>query len=564
MNHPAAGPAGPHGVVFDLDGTLLDSWQVHEHCLREAVHQVTGSPPGRVGLWRAQRPTDLATLGELVGADRAEQALLAYHTFLTRELTIRHVLPMPGVEAALAGLRARGIPVGVCTGRSREDAQALLKAARLDIPLLVARQDAPPKPAPDALLLALRRLGPAHHDVLFVGDSEWDRSQGRAAGVRTLIVGRAGLPDELAAASWPAGTHPAAAAVSSSAPNPHWESDMEISTGNSRPADAPAGEGPIAVLDLAQAHDPAGRARLATRIREVCEDLGAFLVVGHGIPDQVVTGVRDATAALFGGPERFAAELAVDPDDPLQRGLVAGRIEPLLAFTVNSLGESGRAARLPEDVPAALTAPNKWPRIPGFATAYRAYLAEVRRLADQLMELFALSLDLPEDWFRSGFTPDMSGLSANWYPAPAPGGTSGLLKLAHRDWSSLTVLHRDQAATGLQVLDRDGAWHEVPLVPGAFVINVGDLMAHWTGGRWHSAVHRVAGPPAGHPAGDRFSLAYFHQPGPATIVTPLAGPGDPVAGHAYRRVRVDDYFAAKRRLARAYERLVASSDRRRP
>ncbi|WP_329571927.1 isopenicillin N synthase family dioxygenase [Kitasatospora sp. NBC_01266] len=331
------------------------------------------------------------------------------------------------------------------------------------------------------------------------------------------------------------------------------------------PADAAAGEGSITVIDLADAHDAVGRVRLAARIRAVCEDLGAFLVVGHGIPDQVVRGVQDAAAALFGGPERFAAGLAVDPEDPLLRGLIAGSIEPLLAFTVNSLGEPGMDARLPEDVAAALTTPNKWPRIAGFTEAFGAYWAAMRRLADQLMELFALSLDVPEGWFRPSFTPDMSSLTANFYPATAPaesgGSTADLLKIAHRDWSSLTVLHRDQGAAGLQVLHRDGAWHEVPVVPGSFVINVGDLMTHWTSGRWHSAVHRVVGPPVGRPPRDRLSIAYFHQPGPAAVVTPVVGPAGPGTGAAYRRIRVDEYFAAKRRHARAVERLITSSAR---
>ncbi|MDH6145160.1 HAD superfamily hydrolase (TIGR01509 family) [Kitasatospora sp. GP30] len=212
MNRAAAAPAGPRGVVFDLDGTLLDTWQIHEHCLREAVRDLGGSAVGRVRLWRAQRPTDLATLGELIGAEHAEEALLSYRAALARELTVRQPRPVGGVEAVLVGLRSHGVPVGVCTGRSREDAQTLLTAARLDVPLVVARQDAPPKPSPEALLFALRRLSLEKQDALFVGDSEWDRAQGHAACVRTLIVERAGLPAELAAARWPPGTHPAAAA----------------------------------------------------------------------------------------------------------------------------------------------------------------------------------------------------------------------------------------------------------------------------------------------------------------------------------------------------------------
>jgi isopenicillin N synthase-like dioxygenase len=49
---------------------------------------------------------------------------------------------------------------------------------------------------------------------------------------------------------------------------------------------------------------------------------------------------------------------------------------------------------------------------------------------------------------------------------------------------------------GLEVLDPGGAWTGVEPVPGAFVINLGDLMARWTNDRWRSTLHRVVDPPS--------------------------------------------------------------------
>lgn len=65
----------------------------------------------------------------------------------------------------------------------------------------------------------------------------------------------------------------------------------------------------------------------------------------------------------------------------------------------------------------------------------------------------------------------------------------------------------------MEILTPDGAWTPVPPIPGAFVINIGDLMAQWTNDRWISTLHRVVNPPPD--AGGlerRQSLAFFHQP----------------------------------------------------
>jgi isopenicillin N synthase-like dioxygenase len=92
--------------------------------------------------------------------------------------------------------------------------------------------------------------------------------------------------------------------------------------------------------------------------------------------------------------------------------------------------------------------------------------------------------------------------------APEP----GQLRLgAHTDYGSLTLLYQDETPGGLQV-HRDGVWRDAPIVPGTFVVNIGDLMSRWTNDRWVSTLHRVQNPAQGRWDVPRLSIPYFHQP----------------------------------------------------
>ncbi|MCG6495358.1 HAD family hydrolase [Kitasatospora sp. A2-31] len=181
----------PAGVVFDLDGTLVDSWALHLRCLRRSLHAVGLPEPSAARLAAAQRPTDAQTLAVLVPPDLLDEAARGYDRELRRLLAEEPAerLAMPGARETVAALRTAGLALGICTGRSRAHAQALLDASGLPIGLTVAREDAAhPKPAAEGLLLALRRLGLAPGRAHYVGDSPADARQGAAAGVPTLLL----------------------------------------------------------------------------------------------------------------------------------------------------------------------------------------------------------------------------------------------------------------------------------------------------------------------------------------------------------------------------------------
>jgi isopenicillin N synthase-like dioxygenase len=88
----------------------------------------------------------------------------------------------------------------------------------------------------------------------------------------------------------------------------------------------------------------------------------------------------------------------------------------------------------------------------------------------------------------------------------------------HTDYGMVTLLAEDSTG-GLSVCRRDGRWVAVHADADQLIVNIGDMLAHWTGGRWTSTMHR-----AGNPENvDRYSIPFFVNPGFHVTVEPLFG-----------------------------------------
>ena len=135
-------------------------------------------------------------------------------------------------------------------------------------------------------------------------------------------------------------------------------------------------------------------------------------------------------------------------------------------------------------------------------------------LAARIMRVFAVALKLPEDYFAGVIDRPVSALRALNYPHPTVPPQPGQLRAgAHTDYGSLTILLPEAKSGGLQIFTPEQEWRPVPPVPGAFIINIGDLMALWTNDRWVSTLHRVVNPaPDAKGSTRRQSFAFFHQP----------------------------------------------------
>lgn len=282
---------------------------------------------------------------------------------------------------------------------------------------------------------------------------------------------------------------------------------------------------PLIDISSARSGDKRQRQAVADAIGRCCETSGFLLLAGHSVPDAVIEDVNRALREFFSLPRDVKEQIGADPADPLARGFsCAGK----LAAT-NDGADRAAEHESPDHVEKFVYIPlgnpegfdgngwtdervsvaERWPEVPGFRAAYQRYYDEMAVLAGELSRLFALALGLREDWFDTLIDRHNSNLMANHYPADdQPAGHIRLSR--HSDWGNLTILLQDESQSGLQVLNDHGEWLDVPVVPGSFVINIGDLLARWTNNRWVSTVHRVVS--TGAPTAERFSLPFFHQP----------------------------------------------------
>jgi len=102
-----------------------------------------------------------------------------------------------GARETLQAVRALGLPLAIITRNSRASLAAVCRRLDIRVDLLVAREDAPPKPDPACLLYAAERLGVPIESLLMVGDFRHDMVAGRAAGAMTVLLTNGRTP------SWP-------------------------------------------------------------------------------------------------------------------------------------------------------------------------------------------------------------------------------------------------------------------------------------------------------------------------------------------------------------------------
>ena len=180
----------PYAVLFDLDGTLIDSIGLLLECVR---HTFEGRDPAPTDEeWIAGIGTPLRKqLAEYVSSDQETEALISRYRSYQRLHHDRLTSAFPGVVETLTELDRRGHPMGVVTSKSNEMMDmGLAYVGLLDFMKTRIGMDSCKihKPDPFPVKLALEELGYSPHEAVFVGDSPHDILSGNGAGVTSIAA----------------------------------------------------------------------------------------------------------------------------------------------------------------------------------------------------------------------------------------------------------------------------------------------------------------------------------------------------------------------------------------
>ena len=276
----------------------------------------------------------------------------------------------------------------------------------------------------------------------------------------------------------------------------------------------------VPVIDIGGIRSDACGEAAACAVAQIalaCREWGFFQIVNHGVDHELIRRTWQQTRAFF------AQAVAT------KGGVLRTRENPW-GYYNNELTKNQRDKKeifdyTTDGIDPIYAAQNRWPdEEDEFRNTMREYLAACTRLALTLLEAFCVGLDLPADFMLRDFAGNHTGfVRLNYYPVadPLAGATIEHQPQAdlgihhHTDAGAITILLQDDVS-GLQVY-RDGFWHDIPPVPGAFVINTGDMMQVWSNDIYPAPIHRVLAMDAE----ERYSIPFFLNPSAATRISPL-------------------------------------------
>lgn len=274
----------------------------------------------------------------------------------------------------------------------------------------------------------------------------------------------------------------------------------------------------IPVVDLSGSVDAYAHA-----VIDAVESIGFVAVTGHGVAQSQIDAMRTLLVDLFDLSDGVKVDQAITRSN--YRGFI-----PLGFFTPNRDDPDAPApdayegfkvhrevsADNPVCAQSEIYGPNRWPpQLPKMADIVLDYWAGCDRLATQLLAIFEDALGLAEGDLQQRFEHPVTNMTLLHYPPTEPDENRFGIH-PHKDTNVITVLYPDPVG-GLFARTRAGEWIEATCPSDALLINVGDMLEIWSGGRFVSTPHKVINVSGS----QRYAFPWFLAPSHDQVVEPL-------------------------------------------
>ncbi len=271
----------------------------------------------------------------------------------------------------------------------------------------------------------------------------------------------------------------------------------------------------IPVIDLAAFRNgnAGSRQTVVKQIYQACHEIGFMYLQNPGISLDLIQQVFAQSKSFFNLPLAVKQQLAWS-NESSNTGYVGIERECLNPKKPGDLKEAFNVSKAELMCPTSSISP-------AFNPEFLAFFEACTEIANTVLQVFALALELPEDFLTTRHNQQHHTLrSLHYPPLQTPAKTGQVRAGEHSDYGSLTLLFQDEVG-GLEVQTTTGDWIASPPIPEMVVVNTGDLMQRWTNHVFCSTKHRVIIPNDSRVKQSRYSIAFFCHPNDDTEIACL-------------------------------------------
>jgi isopenicillin N synthase-like dioxygenase len=283
--------------------------------------------------------------------------------------------------------------------------------------------------------------------------------------------------------------------------------------------------GAIPLIDFEPAFrgEPGALDAVAAQLRHACEQVGFFYMGGHRVTQSVLDEAFAASREFHAMPLEDKMRLKINENNigylPVNQSMQ--RASTVHKNTRPNYNESffishDRGADHPDVVAGKpLRGRNQWPEAHDrMRMAMVRYFKALESVGERMLPVLARSLEMPADYFTPFFANEAHiNLRFLHYPPQDTDDDEQFGQAPHTDNSFITILAREEVP-GLAVRLPSGEWLAPPVIPGTFLVNLGNMMKRWSNDRFLSTPHGVLNDSGT----DRYSIAFFYSPNPASTI----------------------------------------------